>query len=89
MEKIKMDSGVTLEIPDNAIDDMEFLELLISIDKGNPLAMPEAVEKLIGKEQKEKLYNAIRTEDDRVPVKDVRDSLLEILMKLGDEGKNS
>ena len=89
MKKIKMDSGITLEIPDNATDNMEFLELLVSIDKGDGLAMPEAVVKLIGKEQKEKLYNAIRTEDDRVPIKDVRDSLLEILQKLGDKGKNS
>ena len=89
MKKVKLDSGVTLEIPDNAIDDMEFLEMLISIDKGNGLAMPEAIERLIGKEQKEKLYNAIRKEDDRVHVKDVRDSFMEILTKLGDKGKNS
>lgn len=89
MKKIKLDSGITLEVADNVIDDMELLELLMSLDEGNMTALPKAWEKLIGKAQKEKLYDSLRKEDGIVRFSDVQKAFMAFLEKLGDKGKNS
>jgi hypothetical protein len=89
MKKIKLDSGITMEVADNAIDDMELFEMLISIDEGNGTAVPKALEKLIGKAQKEKLYDSLRKEDGIVRITDVQKAFMAFLEKLGDKGKNS
>jgi hypothetical protein len=53
------------------------------------MAVPKALEKLIGKAQKEKLYDSLRKEDGIGRISDVQKAFLAIFEKLGDKGKNS
>lgn len=51
----KTETGFEFEIPDDILDDYELLEMLCQIDEGEPLATVKMVDKLLGKEQKERL----------------------------------
>ena len=68
MVKGKTTSGFEYEIPDEAMNDMELLDILASVSEGEIQNMTKAADKLLGKDQRLKLYDHIRTEDGRVPV---------------------
>lgn len=85
--EITLDNGLTLSISEDAMDDMELLDLLAQLDDGNGYAIPRVVEHLLGKEQKKKLYDAVRV-NGRSKVTAVVDAMKEILDKLGETGKN-
>lgn len=87
MREITLENGLTLSIDENVMDDMELLDLLAQLDDGNGYAIPRVVEHLLGKEQKKKLYNAVRV-DGRTRVTAVVNAMKEILDKLGETGKN-
>ena len=86
MKEIKLNSGLVLNIDEEAMNDMELLDDLAQLDEGNGLAIPRVCDRLLGKE-KEKLYESIR-ENGRVKVTDTVEAMKEILSKLGDAGKN-
>lgn len=75
--KGKTKSGFNFEISDSLLNDMEFFELLSQIDD-NPIIFPKIVDKLLGKEQKEELYNHVRLKDGTVPVDKISDEIIEI-----------
>ena len=87
MRKIKLENGLTLEIDEKAMDDMELLETLVDLDEGKPAAIPRVGKHLLGDEQMKKLYDHIR-EDGRVPISKYSEAIKEILDKLGETGKN-
>ncbi len=87
MKEITLDNGLKLKIEDNAMDDMELLDLLADLDDGNGYAIPRVVDHLLGKEQKKALYDSVRV-NGRAPVTAVVEAMKEILDKLGDTGKN-
>lgn len=68
MVKGKTKSGFKYEIPDEAMNDMELLDILTSVSEGEIQEMTKAADKLLGKEQRLKLYEHIRTDDGRVPI---------------------
>ena len=86
-KEITLESGLVLKIDENAMDDMELLELLIDLDEGKPSAIPRVGRHLLGEEQMKKLYESIR-KDGRVPITGYSDAIKEILDKLGEMGKN-
>lgn len=88
MKKITLNSGLELEIDEEAMNDMELLDLLVEADDGNVLATSKAATMLLGKEQKTALYNSLRTEGGRVPADGFFKALGEIFGKLGESGKN-
>ena len=61
----------------DALDDMELLEKLIEMDKGNTLVLPEVLEMLLG-EEKKSLYDFCRKENGRVPASRVAQVVAEI-----------
>lgn len=87
MVEIVLDNGLKIQIDENAMDDMELLDLLAQLDDGNGYAIPRVVEHLLGKEQKKALYDSVRV-NGRAPVTKVVESMKEILNKLGETGKN-
>lgn len=87
MKKIKMESGITLEIKDNVMDDMELLDDLVALDEGNGYAISRVVGRILGTEEKKKLYDSLRV-DGVTPVSKVVEAMKEIFDKLGDAGKN-
>lgn len=87
MVEIVLDNGLKIQIDENAMDDMELLDLLAQLDDGNGYAIPRVVEHLLGKEQKKALYDSVRV-NGRAPVRKVVEAMKEILNKLGETGKN-
>ena len=72
----------------------ELLEDLAEIDKGNVLKYPSAIERILGKEQKAKLYDKIRDpKTGKVTATATSEALTEIIEVLNsqteDAGKNS
>lgn len=87
MKKIKMESGITLEIKDNIMDNMELLDDLVALDEGNGYAISRVVSRILGPDEKKKLYDSLRV-DGVTPVSGVIEAMKEIFDKLGDSGKN-
>lgn len=88
MKKITLENGLTLDIDEEALNDMELLDDLADLDTGNGYAIPRVVTRLLGKEQKKTLYDSVRV-NGRAPVTAVVAATKEILDKLGEQGKNS
>lgn len=84
----KTESGFSIELEEGALDNMEVLDALSDLDEGNPLAMSRLVVKLLGKDGKKRLYDHLRTEDDRVPASAVESAIMELFQSIND-GKNS
>ena len=87
MKKIKLDSGLALEIKDNVMDNMELLDDLVELDEGNGYAISRVVGRILDKDEKKKLYESLRV-DGVTPVSKVVEAMKEIFDKLGDTGKN-
>lgn len=84
----KTESGFSIELEENALDNMEVLDALSDLDEGNPLAMSRLVVKLLGKDGKKRLYDHLRTEDGRVPASAVESAIMELFQSIK-AGKNS
>ena len=88
MQKVITKSGFECLVDKKQMDDMELVDKTAEADAGNPLAVSAVIEKVLGKEQKAKLYNHLRNEDGRVPIEKVGEEIVEIITSLGSEGKN-
>ena len=83
----KTSSGFVYEIDEGITNDMELLDLLVAVEE-NAYMLPKLVEKLLGREQKENLYNHVRNEKGQVPIDRITKEFEEI-MATGEETKNS
>lgn len=77
----KTKSGFAYSIPESRLDNMELLEVLVDIDKGNGTQLPDALEMLLGRDQKQALYDHVRNSEGIVPVSAVSAELMEILQE--------
>jgi len=73
VKKIKgmTSTGFSFEIDEEARDDMEILERLIDMSRGDLTAMPDVLIGLLGAEQKKALYEHCRGKSGRVSSKAV------------------
>lgn len=81
-------SGFEFSIEESTLDNMELLDALEEMSEENTLALSKVLDLILGKEQKKKLYEHLRTEDGRVPVSKVNDEIMEIFAAYKDPGKN-
>lgn len=81
-------TGFRFEIDEEDWDDMEFIELMAEAEK-NPLAYPAMIERMLGKEQKDRLYDHVRNEKGRVPTEPLRKEIDDIFEGAGKDAKNS
>ena len=88
MKKGTTKSGFKFVIEDGVFDDMELLEALADVDKGNSAALPDVIVRVLGEDQKKKLYDHLRDQNGRVPVSKVGAELAEIFGAF-DETKKS
>ena len=80
-------SGFNYSIDDDALDDQELLDAFMDMDNGNLSAYRDAIIRLLGKEQKERLYDYLRDNGSkRVSAKAVAETFAEIL---GDASERS
>lgn len=84
----KTTSGFSFSIPRKVMDNMEFVDTLAEASESNPIAVSKTVQLLLGDDVRKALYNHVRTEDGRVPVKAVCEEVVEIIKAFGQEGKN-
>lgn len=87
MIKGKTNSGFEFQLNDNVLDNMELLELMVEVQNGNPAALIPSFRMVLGDEQHKALYDHLRTEDGRVPVKAAAEAFAEIV-KTAKQGKN-
>lgn len=88
MVKGETKSGFKFQLNEEAMNDMEFIELLAKTEE-SVTALPKVIEMVLGEDQKKKLYDHIRTKDGRVPLEAVNDEISEIFDIAGEEVKNS
>jgi hypothetical protein len=88
MKKIKLESGVSLSIEDNVLNNMELLDALVAMDEGDWHAMSNTMNMILKPEEKKKLYDSLRNEQGVVPIDKIGDAFTEIFTALGAQGKN-
>ena len=81
-------SGFKFKIDEVALNDMEFIEIMAEAEE-NPLKYPKMVERMLGKEQKQKLYDHVRTKEGRVPPDAIGKEVEEMFILAGEDAKNS
>lgn len=83
-------SGFPFEVTMEALDNMELVDALADLeDSGgkDPIAMSRVAALLLGKSQKQRLYDHHRTQDGRVPLAAVYSAVTEIFLSM-QQGKN-
>lgn len=84
---VKLNGGLTLEVKDNVLDNMELLDDLVDFDNGNGYAISRILARILEPEEKKKLYEHLR-KDGVTSISDVTQALKELFDKLGPAGKN-
>jgi hypothetical protein len=94
MKTVQLSNGFECEVNEKVLNDMELLDLLAETKKDGS-AYSDVVKKIFGDEEKQKLYDALRTEDGIVPLINtdgktysITDAVTEVMGALGPEGKN-
>ena len=88
MRKGKTESGFNFKIDETVVDDMELVEELAEADK-DISRFPQVLTKVLGEEQKKKLYDHLRDENGRVTISATVKEFEEIMTLAGEETKNS
>lgn len=88
--KGKTKSGFSFKMDSALFEDAEFLELFAEMHSGDSLAVFGFIKKVLGKEQKEALYEHCRDKKGIVPVTALTDEVVEMLEQLAaaNETKN-
>ncbi|MCD8207802.1 MAG: hypothetical protein LUD72_07685 [Bacteroidales bacterium] len=81
-------SGFKFSGDEKVMDNMELIDALADLDSGNTLAMSKVCKLVLGDDTRKELYDHLRTDDGRVPPKEVEKELLEII-NFYQEGKKS
>lgn len=82
---IKLSNGLEIEMEKDAFNDMRVFELL---SDDNPLAYPKLINMVMGKDQKQKIYDFISKESNgRVPIEKFKPIFDEIMIKMGEQDK--
>ena len=86
--KGKLKNGFEFDIDEKALDNMDLIDAMAEAQDDNPAKFSKAILLLLGKDERDRLYDHIREKDGRVPIQSVADSFVEIFQILGDQGKN-
>ena len=78
MKKGTTSTGFSFEVDENRFNNMEFLDALAESSE-NALAFPRALSLILDKDQKQRLYDHVRTEDGRVPFESIDREITEIM----------
>lgn len=84
------ESGFKFSIDADACDDMEIVDALYEMDHGNLSESSFVVRRLLGEDQKRRLYDHARGKNGRVSSQKVMAELTDIFKRVGgDDAKNS
>lgn len=88
MKIIKLSSGLELEISEDVMNDMELVDILAEAGENDPIAVSKICKKIMGTENRKKLYDSVRNDAGRIPVEKISSAVEEIFKSFGDTGKN-
>ena len=88
MKTGKLANGFEFQVDETKFDDWRFIDDMEAADEGDVLAASRVFTTLLGKEQKQKLYEMLEGEDGQVHISDGIECMKELMESLGDEGKN-
>ena len=80
--------GFEFTVDEAVYDDIELLDAIYEYEAGDAFKFSEISLKILGKEQRKKLYDLLRDENGRVSIDAARDEIMAIIESSG-EGKNS
>lgn len=90
IKKGTLENGFKFAVDTDVLDDMELVDDMAEAQGDNPLKIVSVLNKILGEDQKARLYDHVRDEKTgRVPSEAVSNALAELMDKLGDDGKNS
>ena len=81
-------SGFEYEVDERVTDDMELIDNIAEIETDGT-KMSKVVLTVLGKEQRKRLYDHVRTDDGFVSAQEVLKTIFEIIGKIEPDGKNS
>ena len=87
MTQIKLSCGFEAEIDETAVNDMEFLDALTQMQEGDPTGLSVICDMLLNKQDKKRLYDAVRDENGRATIEAVSAKIKEIFDQLGSKKK--
>lgn len=89
---IETSTGFCAEIDPVVMNDMEVIDIISTVNIGKDYekiaALSSLADKLLGSEDKKRLYDHVRDEYDRVPIERIENELVYILQGLGQKEKN-
>ena len=84
----KTESGFSIELEDDALEDQELFDAISGMQDGNVFSMSHLTERLLGTEGRKKLYDHLRDAKGRVPVAAFGAAIGELIRSFS-AGKNS
>lgn len=85
MKQITTHSGFTAAVNEKAADDITFLDLICEIEDGNPRAYKGIIDKLFSAEDKARLYDHVRTDDDRIPLSAIMAEITDVIKEIAEK----
>ena len=82
----KTESGFSIELEDDALEDQELFDAISGMQDGNVFSMSHLTERLLGTEGRKKLYDHLRNDKGRVPPQAVAQAILEEVERFQREG---
>lgn len=88
--QIKLKCGVEINVSENAMNNMELVDLLAegNVDS-NIIAVSKMLKMIVSDKDRKVIYDAARKEDGTVPIEHVTASVKEIFDAFKENGKNS
>lgn len=88
-ERVKVEyKGVTVEVNTQFVDDIEFLEMLGEIERGNALVIPSVCTTIFGEDGYKAVKDGLRDADGRCRTSDVSEFLANAMQMAGEHLKN-
>jgi len=81
MKHVKTSAGFEAEIDEGCFDDLELLDAVVALEAGDSTVLSLVLDKVLG-EAKTALYDFVRDEKGRVPVKTATAIVTEIFQEL-------
>lgn len=86
---VKTQSGFECDFDTDVLNDMRMLDDLVELDNGNTAVYPKILSKLMPKEDKERLYKFLETEDGKVPIDKFGVELTEIFKAVSTQNEKA
>lgn len=86
--KGKTSSGFEFEIDEKKLNDMRLLDMIVDLANGDAMQLSPVVVKVLGKDQRERLYEHLEEKEGRASIERVSEEVAEIF-SAGRSGKNS